>query len=73
MTEAMAVVLVFEVKHTKNPTKADFAGLKLFAKDYPEARRILLYRGREQYLEDGVLVLPVERFLLALRPGRALP
>lgn len=62
-----------EVKHTKNPTKADFAGLKLFAKDYPEARRILLYRGKEQYLEDGVLVLPVERFLLALRPGRTLP
>ena len=64
--------VAIEVKHTKNPTKADFAGLKMFAKDYPVARRILLYRGREQYLEDGVLVLPVERFLLALRPKQAL-
>ena len=61
-----------EVKHTKNPTKTDFAGLKLFAKDYPAALRILLYRGREQYFEDGVLVLPVERFLLVLRPGQTL-
>ena len=62
-----------EVKHTGNPSKADFAGLKLFAKDYPEARRILLYRGSEQYLADGVLVLPVERFLLSLVPGRPIP
>ena len=33
------------------------------------ARRILLYRGQEQYLEQGVLVMPVEKFLLSLRPG----
>ena len=62
-----------EVKHTRNPSKADFGGLELFSKDYPAARRILLYRGCEQYLKDGVLVMPVERFLLSLKPGQHLP
>jgi len=61
-----------EVKHTRNPSRSDFAGLKLFAADYPVARRILLYRGNEQYLEDGVLVVPVERFLVSLKPGHLL-
>ena len=33
------------------------------------ARRILLYRGKEQYPEQGILVMPVEKFMLSLRPG----
>ena len=62
-----------EVKNTAKPSHADFAALKLFGKDYPMARRILLYRGQEQYLEQGVLVMPVEKFLLALRPDEKIP
>ena len=62
-----------EVKNTAKPSYGDFAALKLFGKDYPMARRILLYRGREQYLEQGVLVMPVEKFLLSLRPGEKIP
>ena len=62
-----------EVKHTKNPSKSDFAGLALFAKDYPMAKRLLLYRGTEQYMSDGVLVMPVERFLRDLKPREGIP
>ena len=48
----------------------DFTGLKSFREDYPEARPVLLYRGEERFLTDGILVLPVEDFLRALVPGR---
>ncbi len=41
-----------------------------FREDYPEARPVLLYRGEERFLRDGILVLPVEDFLRALVPGR---
>ena len=34
------------------------------------ARPVLLYRGEERFLSDGILVLPVEDFLRALVPGR---
>jgi len=62
-----------EVKNAGRLSGADFAGLRLFGSDYPEARRILLYRGDEQYLQDGILVMPVEKYLRALVPGRPLP
>ena len=51
----------------------DFAGLKAFASDYPEARRFMLYRGADRFLRDGVLCLPVEDFLRALDPASGLP
>ena len=41
-----------------------------FGNDDPEARPVLLYRGKERFLSDGVFVLPVEDFLRALVPGR---
>lgn len=47
-----------------------FLGLKSFREDYPEARPILLYRGTERLLRDGIFVLPVEDFLRNLVPGR---
>ena len=62
--------VAIEVKHTARPNKADFAGLRLFGKDYPQARRILLYRGQERRFEDDILVLPVDDFLMSLYPGK---
>ena len=59
-----------EVKNAATLRPGDFSGLKSFREDYPEARPVLLYRGKERFLSDGVLVLPVEDFLLALVPGR---
>ena len=59
-----------EVKNAAVLRPDDFAGLKSFREDYPEARPVLLYRGEERFLSDGILVLPVEDFLRALVPGR---
>ena len=51
----------------------DFSGLKAFKEDYPEARTVLLYRGKEQYLVNNVLVMPVDTFLLNMVPHAPLP
>ena len=61
-----------EVKNAEVLHPGDFSGLKAFGDDYPEAERLLLYRGRERFRRDGILVLPVEEFLGGLVPGRAL-
>lgn len=65
--------VAIEVKHSDRISSSDLEGLRLFASDYPEATRILLYRGSEQIMKDGVLVVPVERFLKEILPGRLLP
>jgi predicted AAA+ superfamily ATPase len=52
-----------EVKNATRPKAADLGGLKAFHVDYPEARLLLLYRGTERLLIDGVLCLPCEDFL----------
>ena len=62
-----------EVKHSDRVTRSDLDGLRLFGTDYPEATRILLYRGKEQVMMDGVLIVPVERYLKELVPGKLLP
>ncbi len=59
-----------EVKNAATLGPADFSGLKAFREDYPEAKLALLYRGETLFLRDGVLVIPVEKFLRALVPGR---
>ena len=59
-----------EVKNTDKLSPKDFSGLKAFATDYPEARRILLYRGKERLLRNGVLCVPVDEFLRELKPPR---
>ena len=47
--------------------------LKRAGVDYPEVTRILLYRGEEQIMVDGILVSPVERYLRELVPVNRLP
>src|SRR5262249_23616154 len=44
-----------EVKGTKNISPQDLRGLKEFKKDYPESRCMLLYRGKEKLMKDGIL------------------
>ena len=55
-----------EVKNAAKLSPKDFSGLKSFASDYPEARRIMLYRGTERLLLNGVLCIPVAEFLKGL-------
>jgi predicted AAA+ superfamily ATPase len=57
-----------EVKNTDRVRPEDFRGLHAFAEDYPESRRILLYRGIERLRREGVLVMPASEFLAALKP-----
>lgn len=58
----------FEVKNSAAVRPEDLRGLKAFGEDYPEARRLLLYRGSERLMRDGILCLPVSTFLHSLRP-----
>ncbi len=59
-----------EVKHSTKINTNDIKALKTFISDYPEATPILLYRGKEQIMKDGVLCYPVEKFLLQLKPNQ---
>ena len=65
--------VALEVKNAARLDSRDFAGLKSFAADYPEARTVLLYRGDVQYMRGGVLVVPVETYLKALAPNAPSP
>lgn len=44
------------------------SAIKSFGQDYPEGLKILLHRGRETLLRDGIHWMPCETFLRALRP-----
>ncbi len=65
--------LAIEVKNSTRISSSDLSGLKAFGSEYPDARKIFLYRGSEQRMEGNVLCLPCERFLRALIPGKPLP
>ena len=57
-----------EVKNSARLSTKDFSGLKAFATDYPEARRILLYRGTDRLSHNGILCIPVGEYLKELKP-----
>jgi len=61
-----------EVKNTARVYGKMLRGLIAFREDYPEARTCLLYRGKERLKVKGILCLPVEEFLINLRPNRPL-
>jgi predicted AAA+ superfamily ATPase len=61
-----------EVQNAGTIRPADLRGLRSFRDEYPESRQLLLYRGSDRLLRDGVLCLPVEDFLQELRPGKEL-
>jgi len=55
------------VKNAATVHSADLRGLKTFGEDYPQAERLLLYRGKERLLVDGIRVVPCGEFLLDLK------
>jgi predicted AAA+ superfamily ATPase len=60
-----------EVKHSKGVAPDDVRGLLHFIQDYPQAKPLLLYRGpRQEY--RGIPCVPVEEFLLSLKPDQLL-
>jgi predicted AAA+ superfamily ATPase len=60
------IFLAIEVKHSSSVQSKDLRSLKIFGLDYPEAKRILVYRGKERLLRDGILIVPCEEFLRGL-------
>ena len=65
--------VALEVKNTARLDSRDFAGLKVFQSDYPEARAVLIYRSKTQYMHGNMLVVPVAKYLSNLVPGRRSP
>ena len=61
-----------EVKNTGRIRPQDLRGLRAFGTDYPEASRLLLYRGTEPLLIDGIRCQPVDSFLNQLHPSQPL-
>lgn len=61
-----------EVQNSRDVRPQDLRGLRAFREDYPECRALLLYRGTDRLRKGDVLCVPVEEFLLELRPGREL-
>ena len=59
-----------EVKNTHVIRPLDFNGLRSFGDDYPEASRLLLYRGNIPMKHKNIRVIPVELFLQS--PGEFL-
>ncbi len=57
-----------EVKNSKQIHPKSLRSLKVFMTDYPTANAMLLYRGTEKLIVDGILCWPVEDFLLHLKP-----
>jgi predicted AAA+ superfamily ATPase len=58
-----------EVKNTARVRPADLRGLREFRSDYPSCTPLFLFRGPDPLLIDGIRCIPVESFLLGLRPG----
>lgn len=61
----------FEVKNSNRCDRSDLSALRSFGEDYPEAKRCLLYRGKDRLKIDDVLCIPCDEFLLNLIPGKA--
>ncbi len=61
-----------EVKNSQTVRPDDIRSLKAFQEDYPEAKALLLYRGKERLLKQNVLCLPCDEFLLNLVPNKSI-
>jgi hypothetical protein len=66
------VFAAIEVKNTDKVRSEDLNGLGAFLEEFPESNALLLYRGRERLKKNNIVYMPVEEFLLALRPDTEL-
>jgi predicted AAA+ superfamily ATPase len=62
-------IFAIEVKNSARIRPEDLRALRAFGEDYPSSQRILLYRGRDRLLRDGILCLPCPEFLAQLTPS----
>ncbi len=61
-----------EVKNAKKVNSNDIKPLEEFLADYPMAKGIMLYRGKERFVQKNVLCIPCDEFLMSLRPNHPL-
>lgn len=61
-----------EVKNSQQVSSRDLRSLMEFGKDYPEATRCLIYRGKERMKIKDVLCVPANEFLLNMKPNEPL-
>jgi predicted AAA+ superfamily ATPase len=61
-----------EVKNTQKIRPDDLRGLRSFREEYPRGKTLLLYRGKDRFVTDGILCAPCKDFLMELRPDRTL-
>lgn len=61
-----------EVKNSQRVNSHDTKSLEIFLQDYPMAKAILLYRGKEKIKIKNVLCIPCEEFLKKLKPNQSL-
>lgn len=59
-----------EVKNGATVRREDVRPLRAFLTDWPECEPILLHRGTDRVLIDGIRCIPVTEFLEQLDPGR---
>ncbi len=55
-------ILAFEVKRKTNINNKDLSALKIFIKDYPQAKAYLIYGGQEVLYYDKITLIPFEYF-----------
>jgi predicted AAA+ superfamily ATPase len=60
--------MAIEVQNSPAVRSNDLRPLRTFIADYPEAKPLLLYRGSEELMIDGIRCLPVDSFLRGLTP-----
>ena len=60
-----------EVKNGSHVHAKDLRGLQAFCADYPEAKPLLLYRGKDRLKISGIDCMPVDQFLKNLRPEQS--
>jgi predicted AAA+ superfamily ATPase len=61
-----------EVKNAAEIRREDVRPLRTLVSEYPECQPLLVHRGPDRLVVNGVPCVPVEEFLTALRPGRGL-
>ncbi|MFA6527665.1 MAG: AAA family ATPase [Candidatus Babeliales bacterium] len=61
-----------EVKNTEKIRNEDLQPLSAFHEDYPEAKTIFLYRGKERLLRNNILCIPCDEFFKNLYPDTPL-
>jgi len=61
-----------EVKNTTKIHSQDTKPLESFLVDYPMAKGIVLYRGKERFMQKNILCIPCDEFLMGVKPNTPL-